>query len=146
VAQRNLDIRIVSPKMQLFLLPFLAGGQSRKESSTVVTRRIPVSEMDSGILRSVGIGEVAESDGDFRISIGRLRPGVDPSPYETTDAVVEGEWPQQMAVAVELNGQLEDGHAVAFTAEELGQKGTVLGGVSALIVSSEGAEVEKQDG
>lgn len=143
VAQRNINLLQVSPKMKLVFLPFLAGGATRRGDTRVVARRVPLETIDRGLLERLGVREANDADGEFRVTIGHYRRGVDPEPFETDEIRVRGPRQQELAIAVELGGQLREGSALVVVAEEVSDKDEVLGGVSAVILGS--PQVEGSD-
>jgi hypothetical protein len=140
VAQRNINLLQVSPKMKLVILPFLAGGATRRGDTRVTAGRIPLDALGENLLERLSVKDVTEADAEFRVTVGPYRRGTEPEPFEAAEFSVRGSRQQELAIAVELDGQLREGLALVVVAEEVSDKEETLGGVGAVILGSRDVE------
>lgn len=139
LAQRNVNVLLVAPRIQQVHESFLAGA-GREVPTTVVVRRISLEGLGRDLLHGLGLGQEKLPDADVgvRVSVGQFHPGlpVEPSGKERFELPGDGE-PRLLALVAELDRPLDEGAAVLVVAEEVeGPDELVVGGVALLLVGA----------
>lgn len=123
-----------------------AGGPAVPRRRSHPARRHPgyrrprrLDTLDENLLERLSVKDITEADAEFRITVGPHRRGTNAEPFEAAEFSVRGSRQQELAIAVELDGQLREGSALVVVAEEVSDE-EVLGGVGAVILGSRDVE------